>query len=131
MIVIPNINKPYTCWKCFNIDCKHWGESGYNNSDYCPLIEIDESEMEFLYKEFGLEKDENLTERAQELKRAILMGYLYAKREIVQCKDCKWGDTGIDEEGKPFWKCIGIHYGGTKPTDFCSYGERKTDEKYR
>ena len=44
--------------------------------------------------------------------------------DIVQCKDCKWGDTGIDEEGKPFWKCIGIHYGGTKPTDFCSYGER-------
>ena len=45
--------------------------------------------------------------------------------EIVQCKDCKWGDTGIDEEGKLFWKCIGIHYGGTKPTDFCSYGERR------
>ena len=47
--------------------------------------------------------------------------------EIVQCKDCKWGDTGIDEEGKPFWKCLGIHYGGTKPTDFCSYGERREE----
>lgn len=46
--------------------------------------------------------------------------------EIVQCKDCKWGDAGIDEEGKQFWKCIGIHYGGTKPTDFCSYGERRS-----
>jgi len=39
--------------------------------------------------------------------------------DIVQCKDCKWGDTGIDEEGKP--------YGGTKPTDFCSYGERRSE----
>lgn len=45
--------------------------------------------------------------------------------DIVQCKDCKWGDTGIDEEGKLFWKCLGIHYGGTKPTDFCSYGESR------
>ena len=45
--------------------------------------------------------------------------------EIVTCEKCKWGDMGIDEEGKPFWKCIGIHYGGTKPTDFCSYGERR------
>lgn len=47
---------------------------------------------------------------------------------VVRCKDCKYGDTGIDEEGKSFWKCIGIHYGGTKPMDFCSYGERKDDE---
>ncbi len=51
--------------------------------------------------------------------------------DIVPCEECKWGDTGIDEEGEPFWKCIGIHYGGTKPTDFCSYGKRKNDEKYR
>ena len=45
--------------------------------------------------------------------------------DIVQCKECKWGDTGIDEKGELVWKCIGIHYGGTKPTDFCSYGERR------
>ena len=51
--------------------------------------------------------------------------------EIVRCGECKWGDTGIDEEGKPFWKCLGIHYGGTRPTDFCSYGERRTDETDR
>lgn len=45
--------------------------------------------------------------------------------EIVTCGECKWGDTGIDESGEPFWKCLGIHYGGTRPTDFCSYGERR------
>lgn len=44
---------------------------------------------------------------------------------LIRCGECKWGDTGIDEEGKPFWKCLGIHYGGTRPTDFCSYGERR------
>ncbi len=79
MIAIPNMEKPKSCWTCFNADCNHWGESGYDNSGVCPLIEIDESEMEYLYKEFGLEKDENLTDRAKELKEAILMGYLYAE----------------------------------------------------
>ena len=49
--------------------------------------------------------------------------------DIVTCGECKWGDTGIDEEGKPFWKCLGIHYGGTKPTDFCSYGERANNTR--
>ena len=48
--------------------------------------------------------------------------------EIVRCKECKWCDNGIDEDGKPFLKCLGIHYGGTKAEDFCSYGERKTDD---
>jgi len=51
-----------------------------------------------------------------------------AQPEIVRCKDCKhW--KGNDEpiawnDGKVFIKvpCE------TKPTDFCSMGERKTDE---
>lgn len=45
--------------------------------------------------------------------------------EVVRCKDCKYGDTGTDEDGRQFYKCIGIHYGGVSPTDYCSYGERK------
>lgn len=100
MIAIPAMEKPKTCAEC---DCNYFeGFKGYesnycsalkrpyNNNGFeinpfkerlhdCQLIEIDESEMEYLYREFGLEKDENLTERAKELKRAILMGYLYAK----------------------------------------------------
>ena len=41
MIAIPNIEKPKGCWDCFNWDCDHWGEHGYDNSTDCPLIEID------------------------------------------------------------------------------------------
>lgn len=44
---------------------------------------------------------------------------------VVRCADCKYGDTGTDEDGRRFYKCIGIHYGGVSPTDYCSYGERK------
>lgn len=47
--------------------------------------------------------------------------------EIVRCGECKWCDNGIDEDGKPFLKCLGIHYGGTKAEDFCSYGEREEE----
>jgi hypothetical protein len=45
--------------------------------------------------------------------------------EVCRCKDCKYGDTGTDEDGRQFYKCIGIHYGGVSPTDYCNYGERK------
>jgi hypothetical protein len=45
--------------------------------------------------------------------------------EVCRCKDCKYGDTGTDEDGRQFYKCIGIHYGGVSPTDYCSYGERE------
>lgn len=42
--------------------------------------------------------------------------------QIVRCKDCKWYDNIgcaliiVDEEDRP------------KPDDYCSYGERKTDD---
>ena len=52
-------------------------------------------------------------------------------KPVVYCKDCKYGDTGTDEDGNKFLKCIGIHYGGTKPEDFCSYGEPKTGADMR
>lgn len=42
MIAIPNMSKPKSCWECFNADCDHWGEHGYDNSADCPLIEIDD-----------------------------------------------------------------------------------------
>lgn len=40
MIAIPNMRKPKSCWECFNADCNHWGEHGYDNTADCPLIEI-------------------------------------------------------------------------------------------
>lgn len=39
MIAIP-IDKPNSCWDCFNADCNHWGEHGYDNSADCPLLDI-------------------------------------------------------------------------------------------
>ena len=40
MIAIPNMEKPKDCWECFNSDCGHWGEHGYDKPTDCPLIEI-------------------------------------------------------------------------------------------
>lgn len=49
-----------------------------------------------------------------------------AQTEIIRCKDCKYCDRGIDEDGNPFLKCLGRVYGGTQEEDFCSHAERKT-----
>ena len=48
----------------------------------------------------------------------------------VRCKDCKYFDSGTDEDGKLFFKCLGWVYGGTSEDDFCSHGERKDGEAH-
>lgn len=48
MLAIPNMEKPKGCWDCFNADCNHWGEHGYDNSTDCPLIEIPDEIWEAL-----------------------------------------------------------------------------------
>lgn len=41
---------------------------------------------------------------------------------IIYCKDCKYCDSGLDEQGVQFYKCLAGHsYGGTMPMDFCSH----------
>ena len=40
MIAIPNMERPESCWQCYNEGCDHWAEYGYDNSDVCPLIDI-------------------------------------------------------------------------------------------
>ncbi len=48
--------------------------------------------------------------------------------ELIRCKDCKYCDGGIDEDGKPFLKCLsGRSYGGTNADDYCSLAERKEE----
>ena len=48
---------------------------------------------------------------------------------VVRCGECKHHDTGIDEEGKPFLKCLnGRNYGGTTADWFCADGEREVQE---
>lgn len=51
-----------------------------------------------------------------------------AQPEIIHCRDCRYCDRGIDEDGNPFLKCLGWVYGGTQEEDFCSHAERRTDE---
>ena len=49
-----------------------------------------------------------------------------AQPEIIYCKDCKYKDDGIDEDGIPFLKCLhGRSYGGTRINDFCSWAEKR------
>lgn len=45
-VYIPNMEKPKGCWDCFNYDCDHWGEHGYDNTADCPLIEIDDEAID-------------------------------------------------------------------------------------
>ena len=53
--------------------------------------------------------------------------------EVVRCKDCKhcklcYPEKQIDKEATPGWYCK-EHKSYRKPDDFCSYGERKDNEK--
>jgi len=97
MIAIPNMEKPKECIEC-EFSCL-WA----NGSTHCMV-----------------DGEELFCDGIPQRHDCPLI-------DIVQCNECKWGDTGIDEKGEPFWKCIGMHYGGTKPTDFCSYGERRSE----
>lgn len=45
--------------------------------------------------------------------------------DLVTCGECKWGNK--DNEGT-LW-CEHAIGGIMKPTDFCSYGERRNDER--
>lgn len=125
MIAIPNMEMPKKCIEeldygllgnpclfvdernaCLLQDDSKMGEYEENYKT-CPLIEIDESEMEYLYKEFGLEKDENLTDGAKELKRAILMGYLYAKSSADQdVEQEEWYDWRDEQEYEDRWNTM-------------------------
>lgn len=48
---------------------------------------------------------------------------------VVRCKECKYCDSGITEDGLGlFYKCLnGRSYGGTTLDSFCSWGERRED----
>lgn len=52
--------------------------------------------------------------------------------EVVRCKDCKWYMEYIPRKGESammcFCNCCIGGQGKKKPTDYCSYGERKEDD---
>lgn len=110
MIAIPNTSKPKSCWECFNADCNHWGEYGYDNSDTCPLIEIDDEAIDIA---------QDIMDGCKELKERV-------NKDLVRCGECRW----CDDKGKgralictnPYID-MDIH-----PSYFCPYGERRADE---
>jgi hypothetical protein len=65
--------------------------------------------------------------------KVIIMGQLTADvMEVVRCKDCVMCDRffpikAIGEEAVETYFCTVGRGHDTKPTDFCSHGERRTD----
>jgi transcriptional regulator with XRE-family HTH domain len=57
----------------------------------------------------------------------LLKGGTKAMVKVIRCKDCKyWGGTVFDHKCRR-WLSLD-HINCTKPTDYCSYGERKESE---
>ena len=51
--------------------------------------------------------------------------------EVVRCRDCKYYKEYVSHRGNAmmcFCPCCMGGQGKKKPTDYCSYGERKDDE---
>ena len=59
------------------------------------------------------------------------IGYMIRKRptvdvvEVVRCKDCVNGTVFVNKQGAEYVDCVLDDYSVRKPTDYCSYGERK------
>ena len=46
---------------------------------------------------------------------------------VVRCKDCKNGTVCVNSRGAEYVDCVLDDYSVRKPTDFCSYGERRSE----
>ena len=44
---------------------------------------------------------------------------------VVRCKDCVNGTVFVNKQGVEYVDCVLDDYSVRKPTDYCSYGERK------
>ena len=44
---------------------------------------------------------------------------------VVRCKDCVKGTVFVNKQGAEYVDCVLDDYSVRKPTDYCSYGERK------
>ena len=44
---------------------------------------------------------------------------------VVRCKDCVNGTVFVNNQGAEYVDCVLDDYSVRKPTDYCSYGERK------
>lgn len=50
------------------------------------------------------------------------------KTDIVRCGECKWGDWYTALDGNRYCYCLEADRGGRTAEDYCSYGERRTDD---
>ena len=103
-VYIPNMSKPKRCIK--ELDCGLLDE---------PCLFIDEREACLL------QNNSKIGEYEENYKTCPLI-----EIDLVRCGECKWYD-------KDFKDCnIRDSYGWEyKPTDFCSYGERRADGNKR
>ena len=46
---------------------------------------------------------------------------------VVRCGECKNGTVCVNMKGTEYVDCVLDDYSVRKPTDFCSYGERRSD----
>ena len=44
---------------------------------------------------------------------------------VVRCKNCVHGTVFVNNQGAEYVDCVLDDYSVRKPTDYCSYGERK------
>lgn len=62
-------------------------------------------------------------EAEEEFMQRLLDAPVVDAVEVVRCKDCKYQTTGLCP-----MENIEVPWVGTKDYDFCSFGERRTDE---
>ena len=48
--------------------------------------------------------------------------------KVVRCAECNNGTVCANMKGTKYVDCVLDDYSVRKPTDFCSYGERRSDE---
>lgn len=59
----------------------------------------------------------------------VLRERINAQPEIIRCKDCKWSDWYDSTDGNRYCYCMETGASGRTADDFCSYAERRTDDK--
>ena len=47
------------------------------------------------------------------------------QKELILCKDCKWGDWYTSISGERYCHCLVSEKSGLKDTDFCSFAEKE------
>ena len=89
------------------------------------LIDADEL-IESLKKLKKAEADSGDKVRAGMVQNAIYHADVMPVYEVVTCGECK---EYQEWDGDKICMRLGAYKGNTKPTDFCSYGERRSDER--